>query len=139
MILLDVGPLLALIWDAHGAHARASRWLAEAIAPFGICRVTGMGLVRLLSNESVMGDMVVTRKEAWSLLDAILADERFEWWDEPIGLEAEFRRLSSSDDVSHRLWTDDYLAAFASASGAALATLDRKLRARYPDVNVIAI
>jgi uncharacterized protein len=34
------------------------------------------------------------------------------------------------------LWSDDYLAAFAQASDAALITLDRKVPARYPSVRV---
>ncbi len=32
--------------------------------------------------------------------------------------------------------TDDYLAAFAQASAATLTTLDRKMPARYPSVQV---
>jgi uncharacterized protein len=39
-------------------------------------------------------------------------------------------------EPSHKLWTDDYLAAFAQASDAALTTLDRKMPARYPSVQV---
>ena len=41
-----------------------------------------------------------------------------------------------ADDKSHKLWTDDYLAAFAQASDATLATLDTKFPARYPSVRV---
>jgi hypothetical protein len=37
------------------------------------------------------------------------------------------------------LWTDDYLAAFAQAAPAKLVTLDRKIRTRYPSVDVIAL
>jgi hypothetical protein len=37
---------------------------------------------------------------------------------------------------NHKLWTDDYLAAFAQASDAALVTLGRKMPARYPSVRV---
>ena len=40
------------------------------------------------------------------------------------------------NDHSHKLWTDDYLAAFAQASGASLATLDTKLEERYPSVRI---
>jgi hypothetical protein len=40
------------------------------------------------------------------------------------------------DDKSHKLWTDDYLAAFAQATDLTLATLDRKLPGRYPSVRV---
>ena len=51
-------------------------------------------------------------------------------------LEAVFRAISARDDNSHKLWTDDYLAAFAQASGASLVTLDTKLSGRYPSVQV---
>ena len=54
------------------------------------------------------------------------------WADEPDDLDAVWRAISARDDKSHKLWTDDYLAAFAQTSGATLATLDRKLPARYP-------
>ncbi len=47
-----------------------------------------------------------------------------------------WRAISAHDDKSHRLWTDDYLAAFAQVSGATLTTLDRKMPARYPSVQV---
>ncbi len=139
MILLDVGPLLALIWQRHGAHDRTQDWLRTAEPPLGVCRVTSMGLLRLLSNEVVMGPEVVTRRRAWSLLDAVLADGRFQWWEEPLDLDAQFRRFSAADDTSHRIWTDDYLAAFAVTSQADLATLDRGLAARYPSLTVVTI
>ena len=47
-----------------------------------------------------------------------------------------WRAISARDDKSHKLWTDDYLAAFAQASDATLVTLDRKMPARYPSVRV---
>ena len=47
-----------------------------------------------------------------------------------------FRAISARDDSSHQLWTADYLAAFAQASGASLATLDTKLKDRYPSVQI---
>ena len=47
-----------------------------------------------------------------------------------------WRAISARDDKSHKLWTDDYLAAFAQASDATLTTLDRKMPARYPSVQV---
>jgi hypothetical protein len=46
------------------------------------------------------------------------------------------RAISAQNDNSHKLWTDAYLAAFAQASGASLATLDTKLKGRYPSVQV---
>ena len=56
--------------------------------------------------------------------------------DEPAELDAVWRAISARDDKSHKLWTDDYLAAFAQASGATLMTLDRKMPACYPSVQI---
>ncbi|MFT4189829.1 MAG: hypothetical protein QM621_14790 [Aeromicrobium sp.] len=86
MSLLDVGPLLALVWQRHEAHGRAVVWLDGVDEPSAVCRVTAMGLMRLLSNPAVMRDDVMTRRQAWGVLDTVLSDERFVWLDEPIGL-----------------------------------------------------
>ncbi|MFT4165982.1 MAG: hypothetical protein QM650_12145 [Microlunatus sp.] len=139
MTLLDVGPLLALVWQRHEAHERAMAWLDAVNERSGVCRVTAMGLLRLLSNPAVMSTDVVSRRNAWRVLDTVLSDDRFEWCDEPGGVTDEFRRLSATDDRSHKLWTDDYLAAFALATSSSLTTLDRKLPVRYPDLDVIVI
>jgi uncharacterized protein len=58
------------------------------------------------------------------------------WADEPAKLAAVWRAISARDDQSYKLWTDDYLAAFAQASNATLTTLDRKMPGRYPSVQV---
>ena len=139
MTLLDVGPLLALTWDGHAAHERSQTWLESAPAPLRVCRVAAMGLLRLLTIPAVLESDVLTRRQAWSTIDRLLSDERFIWCDEPTGLAEEFRRLSATDDHSHKLWTDDYLAAFALASSISLTTLDSRLPARYPDLDVVVI
>ncbi len=95
-----------------------------------------MGLLRLLSNPAIMGDDAIDRSQAWRTFDQLRADERVLWADEPAELDAAWRAISARDDKSHKLWTDDYLAAFAQASDATLATLDRRLAARYPSVRV---
>jgi len=53
------------------------------------------------------------RSQAWRTFDQLWADERVQWVDEPAELDAVWRVLSARDDQSHKLWTDDYLAAFA--------------------------
>jgi uncharacterized protein len=100
------------------------------------CRVTQVGLLRLLSNPAIMGEDAIDRSAGWRVFDQLWADERVLWADEPDDLDAVWRAISARDDKSHKLWTDDYLAAFAQTSGATLATLDRKLPARYPLVVV---
>ena len=83
--------------------------------------------------------VVVTRSEAWHVVDQFWSDDRVIWAEEPDDLEAMFRAISARNDNSHKLWTDDYLAAFAQASGASLATLDTKLTDRYPSVRVLQL
>jgi len=83
-----------------------------------------------------MSQDVISRGDAWRVIDQLRADERVVWATEPTQLEAVWRAISAKDETSHKLWTDDYLAAFAQVTGASLATLDRKLRDRYPSVHV---
>ena len=98
-----------------------------------------MSLLRLLSNPGVMGQDVVSRGDAWRVIDQLRADERVLWSEEPAQLEAAWRAISARDENSHKLWTDDYLAAFAQVAGATLATLDRKLHYRYPSVRIVTL
>jgi hypothetical protein len=117
-------------------HPVAADWFSRDTDDIVLCRVTQMGLLRLLSNPTVMGDDAIDRSQAWRTYDQLWADERVLWADEPAELDAVWRTISARDDKSHKLWTDDYLAAFAQASDATLTTLDRKMPARYPSVQV---
>lgn len=136
MILVDVGVWLAATWGTHARHRVARQWFDEQSDDLILCRVTQMSLLRLITNPAIMTEDVVTRSEAWRIIDQIWSDDRVLWAEEPDQLEAAFRAISARDDNSHKLWTDDYLAAFAQASGASLVTLDTKLKNRYPSVQV---
>lgn len=136
MTLLDVGVWLAAVWGRHVHHPVVATWFEQQTDGLVLCRVTQMSLLRLISNPTVMESDVVTRSGAWTVVDRLRVDERIVWSDEPVQLEAVWRALSAHDDGSHKLWTDDYLAAFAQVSGLTLATLDRGFLSRYPSVNV---
>jgi uncharacterized protein len=136
VILVDVGVWLAAIWGRHARHHIALQWFDEQPDDLILCRVTQMSLLRLVSNRAIMGEDVVTRSEAWRIIDQLWSDNRVLWAEEPDHLEAVFRAISAQNDNSHKLWTDDYLAAFAQASGASLVTLDTRLKGRYPSVTV---
>jgi uncharacterized protein len=99
-------------------------------------QVTQLSLLRLISNPSVMKDHVVSRSQAGRVIDQLWAGERVLWSEEPDQVEAVFRAISARNDNSHKLWTDDYLAAFAQASGASLARLDAEFKDRYPSVDI---
>jgi uncharacterized protein len=134
--LVDVGVWLAAVWGRHIHNPVAADWFGREEDGIAFCRVTQMGLLRLLSNAAIMGEDAIERSQAWRTYDQLWADERVVWADEPVELDAVWRAISARDDKSHKLWTDDYLAAFAQASDAALITLDRKVPARYPSVRV---
>jgi uncharacterized protein len=139
VILLDVGVWLAAVWARHVHHRTVATWFDQQTESFALCRVTQMSLMRLLSNEAVMGHDALSRSAAWNLFDQLRADDRILWADEPVHLEPVWRALSARDDKSHKLWTDDYLAAFAQAGGLSLATLDQQFVRRYPSVNIIPV
>ena len=136
MILVDVGVWLAAIWGRHARHRIARQWFDGQSDDLILCRVTQMSVLRLVSNPAIMGEDAVTRSEAWRIIDQLWSDNRVLWAEEPDHLEAVFRAISARNDTSHKLWTDDYLAAFAQASDASLATLDTRLKGRYPSVQV---
>jgi toxin-antitoxin system PIN domain toxin len=136
VILLDVGVWLAAAWGRHIHHDIAASWFDRQEEDLAMCRVTQMSLLRLLSNPGVMSQDVISRGDAWRVIDQLRADERVIWADEPAQLEAAWRAISARYETSDKLWTDDYLAAFAQSAGATLATLDNKLSDRYPSVRV---
>jgi len=134
--LVDIGVWLAAVWGRHVHHPVAADWFGRETDDIVFCRVTQTGLLRLLSNPAIMGDDAIDRSQAWRIYDQLWADERVLWADEPAELDAVWRAISARADKSHKLWTDDYLAAFAQASDATLITLGRKMPARYPSVRI---
>jgi len=134
IFLPDVNVWLALASRRH-AHAPLSGGWLNSI-PSGeivFCRVTQLGLLRLLTNESVMGSDVLSSRDAWRTYRTILADERIQFAPEPFSLEPEWRRLTAQDRPTPKIWTDAYLAAFARAGGLRLVTLDQAAVKMAPD------
>jgi toxin-antitoxin system PIN domain toxin len=139
MNLLDVNVWVAAAWSGHAHHSRVAPWFHHSPHPHRMCRVTQMALLRHLSNPAVLGVDAVSRRNAWGAIDQLLSDPEVTFLDEPPALESVWRALSARDDQSHKLWTDDYLAAFAQTAHLTLVTLDRSLIKRYPSVRVEVI
>ena len=129
----DVNVWLALADGEHFHHELAMGW-ATAL-PANQClifaRYTHLGLLRLLTNPSVMKDKTLALREAWSVYENWLSDSRVEFYPEPGGLHADFRRTTLPLDESPATkWIGDcYLLAFAKGCGATLVTFDRPLAA----------
>jgi uncharacterized protein len=125
----DLNVWLALSYQAHIHHKVASTWLdgLPDSARVYFCRITQIGLLRLLSTEAVMKSEVLTQSQAWQVYDRWLEDERIAFVDEPANLEANFRSESSSRRAAAKDWADSYLIAFAESAGFQLVTFDRAL------------
>jgi toxin-antitoxin system PIN domain toxin len=123
--LCDVNCLLAFCYDRHVHHPEAKTWLeTQDELSVVICRNTQLGLLRLLTNASVMGKDVCSLKQAWTIYDTLMGDERFDFSTEPMDLEQHLRRYTAGGRISPKLWQDGYLAAFARAAKLQLVTFD---------------
>jgi toxin-antitoxin system PIN domain toxin len=138
VILLDVSTCLVGFWAGHEHHERTRAWLdAAEDDSLGLCRVVHLGWLRHLTNPAVLGEDALTRADAWDFVASVMADARFVWLEEGTGLDSAFAAQAARQDRSHKLWTDDYLAAMALVGGHAFATLDTRVAARCPGLDVI--
>jgi hypothetical protein len=101
------------------------------------CRVTQLGLLRLLTTQAVMGGDVVSQAGAWDAYDRWLEDERVSFLFEPSELEEEFRARSRLRRPAPKDWADSYLAAFASVSNLTLVSFDQAFRAKAGQVMIL--
>src|SRR5262245_25126111 len=133
----DINVWVALSYDRHIHHIAALQWF-EALAPTSrlfFCRLTQLGLLRLLSAPAVMGpDQAKSQQEAWKTYDCWLEDQCVDFLDEPSELETAFRTLTRSAQASPKDWADSYLAAFAQTSRLTLVTFDRGFQQKVRDV-----
>lgn len=126
--LPDANVWLALASRRHAMAERGAAWVAAVEAgPIGFCRITQIGLLRLLTNRAVMGSEVLNQTEAWRVYDRICTDSRILFLPEPDGVGHVWRRLSSGRFAAANQWTDAYLLAFARRLEATLVTFDRAI------------
>ena len=132
--LCDSNVWLALALSEHVHHSAARDWLETVDEPESVllCRATQQAVLRLLTNPSVLGLYglpPLTNRQAWSIYEALLADDRIAYRaDEPAGLEPLWKEFALRGTASPKLWMDAYLAAFARAGGYRMVTTDRAFR-----------
>ena len=136
----DINVWVALSYGAHVHHDVARDWFAELPVEtrFSFCRLTQLGLLRLLTAEAVMKEDVLSQAEAWGVYDRWVEDPRVTLLDEPPALERRFRTLTRSRQASPKAWADAYLAAFADASQLTLVTFDHGFRGRVGSLLLLA-
>ncbi len=127
----DLNVWLALSVASHSHRVEAWNWLAlvphEARLIFS--RYTQIGLLRLLTNQSVMGEQTLTLRRAWGVYDRWLSDPRVDIYPEPRGLDAGFREATApfAGKAASKSVGDCYLLAYAKHSDAVLVTFDKAL------------
>jgi toxin-antitoxin system PIN domain toxin len=142
--LVDINVWLAMTWELHPQHAGASRWFisldrsSETTLLF--CRLTMLGLLRLLTNRAVMGESVVSVNDALEIYDEWILDPRVELAPEPRGVDRSFRRALAPlvSQSATKAIADCYLVGFAASYGAHIVTLDKGLAASARSQRVAA-
>jgi len=128
--LIDINVWLAMTWDQHPQHASAARWYDSTNrAALWFCRFTMLGLLRLLTNQKVIGESTVSLADAWEIYDRWNQDPRVELAAEPRGMETFFRQATApfSKLPATNAVADCYLVGFAQAAGARVVTFDKGL------------
>jgi len=129
LVFLDINVWLALSSRDHRHFESAWTWYTR-LPPRTVllfCRITQLGLLRLLTTESVMGQGTLTQAQAWEAYDRLIGSAGARFAEEPAGMESRFRSYSGAQQASPKEWADAYLAAFAEAGGLTLVTFDRAL------------
>jgi uncharacterized protein len=94
-------------------------------------RYTQLGLLRLLTNEAVMGEETLTIRRAWSVYDRWIGDSRVVFLPESRSTDSAFRQATNTfaSQQASKWIGDCYLIAYAGELKASLITFDRKLAA----------
>jgi hypothetical protein len=116
---------IALAAEGHIRNVPAREWFAaQPAASVAFCRITQMGLLRLLTNHAVMGRAPRTIAQAWEVFTQLRSDRRLLFAVEPDGVESAWRQAVTQLGVGPSSWTDAYLAAFAQGHSYSLVTFD---------------
>jgi hypothetical protein len=124
MVLLDVNVIVALAWPHHVHHQRAVDWFAMSNDPWSTTPLTEVALMRLSLSPAV-APVRPSVPEVLALLAAFQAHARHRFLPDVASLAdpaIDLSRAASSGQV-----TDLHLVNLAAASGAVLATFDRRI------------
>lgn len=124
----DLNVWLALSDAEHTHNAQAWLWLNRMPKEIRLIfsRYTQIGMLRLLTNQTVMGGATLTLKQAWGIYEHWLADPRVEFYPEPHGIDLAFREATAplASQAASKLVGGCYLLAYAKQCRATLVTFD---------------
>jgi toxin-antitoxin system PIN domain toxin len=127
----DINVWIALSVIGHSHNLAAWEWLDRLPrdTPLIFSRYTQVGFLRLLTNQTAMGEETLTVDRAWKVYERWLDDPRVELHPEPRNIDTAFRQATvpfAAQHASKRIG-DCYLLAFAKQIGATLVTFDKAL------------
>ena len=123
--LPDPNVWLALTDSDHQHHCRARRyWEQESLAEIAFCRITMLGLLRLLTHPKVMRENPFTVTNAWSAYETLAALPEIYFIEESFLVEEHFARLTKARDFAASRWTDAWIAAIAHSADARVVSFD---------------
>jgi uncharacterized protein len=121
---------LALATPEHVHSGPARRWWQQEDGTIAFCRLTQLGLLRLMTTAAAMDGKPLTIAEAWRVYDRFYIDDRVTFLPEPPEVEKNFREKAAGRTVSPKVWADAWLLAFAQAADGVLVTFDKALGPR---------
>lgn len=127
MHLLDASVLIPLTLENHVHHTAARRWWGIESGLFATCPITQGSLARALIREGWTGS------EVKAGIQALGAHPRHRFWPD----ELSYEMVDLARVLGHAQVTDTYLAELARRREAKIATLDRGLAEREPDVTTL--
>jgi toxin-antitoxin system PIN domain toxin len=125
--IADANVLFPLLVDGHVAHETAQRWWEKrADDSVGLCLLTRMAVLRLLTNRVAMNGTPTTPEVALNAWQVLADDPRcFVVDTAPTSHENFFATLVAGRQSTPNLWTDAWLAALARSLDHELVTFDR--------------
>ena len=131
--LLDTNLLLSLAWPNHQFHAQAHAWFAtHAKRGWATCAFTQLGFVRLSSNPAYSRE-AVSPAEAATLLQQWTRHKAHHFWNSPPA-DSPAIYLNA---LGHQQVNDAWLVEIARKNKGKLVTLDRRLSAHAPEVDLV--
>ena len=109
----------------HQHHLRARHyWERESLPEIAFCRVTVLGLLRLLTHSKVMAGRPFSVAEAWTAYEAFAALPEIRHIDESLTAEQHFAGWTKSPGFAPHRWTDAWIAAIAHSASARVVSFD---------------
>lgn len=135
--LPDLNVWLALADPDHQHHQRARRyWESEAAPQIAFCRLSMLGLLRLLANPKAMHGSPFTPAQAWLAYRSFRALPEITFLPETPRVESQFMDWTDSASFTTHRWTDAWLAAQAITSSFRLVSFDADFRS-FPGLSFL--